>query len=159
MSNSVVKQERGCALVCGTRKGRGRFTTRLTTPLRSRAFLMRSFWAQERLSPMATGISSVCDELALDPAIAARARCIREGNGFESRPDALAMSIHDIKNISRLTAAQTRVLLDAIGQSLVEDNESESWDWDDSDARWELTPHQLRKLNEAKRKVKRMAKL
>jgi hypothetical protein len=38
MSNPLGKQERGGALVCGTRKGHGRFPSRLTTPLRRRAF-------------------------------------------------------------------------------------------------------------------------
>jgi hypothetical protein len=42
-----VKQERGCALVWRTRKGSGRLTTRLTTPLRSRAFFLRRSGAGE----------------------------------------------------------------------------------------------------------------
>ena len=41
MSNSVLKQERGCALVWWKATTTGRLNTRLTTPLRSRAFLMR----------------------------------------------------------------------------------------------------------------------
>ncbi|MFO0789925.1 MAG: hypothetical protein U0805_10740 [Pirellulales bacterium] len=107
---------------------------------------------------MATAI--LCgNELALDPAIAERARLIREGNGFESRPDAEPMARRDVLNVSRLDPLQARKMLDAIAASIVSDEDSDPWDWEEHDARWELTPHELRKLNEAKRKVKRMAKL
>ncbi len=41
MSNFVSKQERGCARVWWKATTTGRFDTRLTTPVRSRAFLMR----------------------------------------------------------------------------------------------------------------------
>lgn len=114
--------------------------------------------------------------LSLDPNIAARAKAVREGRElpkldpkFESAPDAQPMSPDDVCNVEPLTADDYRALLRRLELScpmlfaeLTEAIEAadEQWGegWNDSDERWTLTPHAVRRINERRRKATAAAK-
>ena len=67
------------------------------------------------------------------------------------------MADDDVSNVERLRPNDVRLLLSTLAAS-ISDDEAE-WSWGPEDERWELTPHELRKLTEAKRKVTRLARL
>ena len=64
---------------------------------------------------------------------------------FQSAPDAVDMAPSDIANVEFLEPELEIAALKTAALA------SEQWgDWLDDDGRWELTPHEVRKLNESK---------
>ncbi len=80
MSNLVVKQDRSAALVCGRRKARGRFTTRLTTPVQQSAFLARSARGGGPMVSLCGRVDFVRRAAPVLPMLNAAAECFTRGD-------------------------------------------------------------------------------
>jgi hypothetical protein len=100
--------------------------------------------------------------LELDPRIAARAKAVREQRDFVSAPGARPMLPGDVCNVEPLTSDDYKALLRRLELSCprlfaeLMEADDELWgnDWKDNDARWTLTPHEVRKLNRTRRIAK-----